>query len=120
MDNQEIFDKVVAHLRKQGGPSVGKDGRCKYRADNGRMCAVGCLIPDELYHKEMEGNAVLTGTVVDDVLEGMGVSSDGFELLSELQMLHDRNSGRSVLWTEVTENEFSEVAEKYYLRYSHE
>ena len=53
-----------------------------------KRCAIGCLIPDNLYEKEMEGNAV------DDLLRNFpkvkkffdGVSSD---LLAALQIVHD-------------------------------
>lgn len=54
MNPQEIFDTVVKHLREQGGPAHDNES-CAYRAPDGRKCAVGCLIPDYLYHKSMEG-----------------------------------------------------------------
>lgn len=58
MTKQEMFDKVAEHLLKQGGPAWDdKDGACKYRAPNGRKCAAGCLIPDNMYRKEWEGSA---------------------------------------------------------------
>lgn len=53
MDAQEIFDKVVAHLRQQGKPAMGIDGACFYRLED-RKCAVGCLIEDSEYHPKME------------------------------------------------------------------
>lgn len=54
MNNQEAFDKVLAHLRKQG--RAAKQNRmCMYRAPDGCMCAVGCLIPDDEYYDGMEG-----------------------------------------------------------------
>lgn len=55
MTKQEMFDKVAEHLLKQGGPAW--DNMCMYRAPNGRKCAAGCLIPDNLYRKEWEGLA---------------------------------------------------------------
>lgn len=58
MTAQEIFDKVTAHLRKQGKASVDIDGSCAYRGEGGTSCAVGCLIPDEMYDEMMEGGAV--------------------------------------------------------------
>lgn len=53
------------HLTKQRARSVAVESflaigqqRCKYRGANGRMCAVGCLIPDDKYDREMEGASV--------------------------------------------------------------
>lgn len=59
MEAQEIFDKVATHLFTQGCRSAPnpKDtaGACLYRGPNGTSCAVGVLIPDEIYAQEMEG-----------------------------------------------------------------
>lgn len=46
---------IATHLAKQRGQSH-SNGRCMYRNGSGRMCAVGCLIPDELYHPNLEGS----------------------------------------------------------------
>jgi len=57
MNNQEIFDTVVNHLRAQGRKSINESsGVCLYRGPDGTKCAAGILIPDELYKPEMEGN----------------------------------------------------------------
>ena len=61
---QHEFDAVVAHLYKQGKPAMA-NGDCAYRGKNGTTCAVGCRIPDSLYHKEMEGQ-VLWGLTGDE------------------------------------------------------
>ena len=56
--SQEVFDYILDGIRKQGGPSIKSDGlssACMYRGDNGRKCAVGLCIPDELYIPAMEG-----------------------------------------------------------------
>ena len=90
MTNQEVYDKVKAHLLTQKAKSISKKyALCKYRMIRStKRCAIGCLIPDNLYEKEMEGNAV------DDLLRNFpkvkkffdGVSSD---LLAALQIVHD-------------------------------
>lgn len=55
---QEFFDKTVRHLVKQGRPARnyahGGDGpACRYRY--GKLkCAVGCHIPDRVYHEKMD------------------------------------------------------------------
>lgn len=55
MDAQEIFDKVATHLFAQGEKAISGDGSCVYRGADGAMCAVGCLIPNEVYTPAMEG-----------------------------------------------------------------
>lgn len=57
MKPQEIFDTVVTGLFEQGGPSMDKYGACMYRGCNGRKCAAGWLIPDDLYDPSIEGNS---------------------------------------------------------------
>lgn len=62
MNLQEIFDKVVNHLREQGCRSSRPGSRafCSYRGENGLKCAIGCLIPDNLYHPKLEGRSILS------------------------------------------------------------
>ena len=54
MTQQEIFDTVLAHLRKQGKAAMDDKGNGQYRGLDGTACAVGCLIPDELYDPLIE------------------------------------------------------------------
>ena len=63
MTGQEIFDSVLAHLRKQGDASLNASGKCAYRGEGGTACAVGCLIPDELYDPRIESWRV--GTILN-------------------------------------------------------
>lgn len=50
MNSQQMFDKVAKHLLTQNAKS-----RALYRGRGGMMCAIGCLIPDDLYSPKMEG-----------------------------------------------------------------
>lgn len=54
--NEKIRDHLTQQKARAMGGSQGTS--CRYRGDNGTMCAVGCLIPDELYHPHMEGSGV--------------------------------------------------------------
>lgn len=54
---QQMFDKVVTHLRKQGERAM-NGAVCAYRGVGNTQCAVGCLIPDEIYDPKMEGRGV--------------------------------------------------------------
>ncbi len=56
MTQQEIFDKVKTHLLTQNAKAEVEMGFCLYRHPKGLMCAAGCLISDEEYSPEMEGN----------------------------------------------------------------
>lgn len=71
MTPQEIFDKVVNHLRAQNSKAMGPNTEvhganttmayradkmiCMYRAPDGKKCAAGCLIQDDEYSEWMEG-----------------------------------------------------------------
>jgi hypothetical protein len=93
MNNQEVFNRVVTHLRAQGRKSVAGLGSdrpfCLYRGDDGASsCAVGCLIPDDVYTPEMEGRGI------DELVEQFCVIEQLFagveySLLKDLQHLHD-------------------------------
>ena len=82
---------VAKHLLDQGRPSLGTprlDGvtNCAYRGRDGTKCAVGVLIPDEVYVPTMESlraHAVVAGFCE---LEHLGPH---WELLNELQGVHD-------------------------------
>jgi hypothetical protein len=86
MTPQEILDAVARHLFAQGYPA--RDGhKCYYRTHDGEAkCAVGVLIPDELYRSEMEHYGVL------QLIERYEVPSwfhGHVMLLSDLQRVHD-------------------------------
>lgn len=53
---QEVFDQVITHLLTQNEQSLDvRSGGCFYRGPRGLKCAVGCLIADEEYDREWEG-----------------------------------------------------------------
>jgi len=90
MNKQEIFDKVATHLLTQ----MEKSGHivtssCLYRSPNGLKCAIGCLIPDELYDPEFEGKTVIDLPI--DLLKTIGINDDHVYLLRVLQTVHDCN-----------------------------
>ena len=64
MDMQKVFDKVVDHLLEQRKQSTVNDVlapggyRCMYRGNSGLKCAIGALIPDDLYTSSMENAGV--------------------------------------------------------------
>lgn len=81
---QEIYDKVLNHLVKQGKKSI--DSYCKYRGPDNTSCAVGCLIPDDEYTPELEGSGGIKSIACSIKLN---IESNKLDLLQELQILHD-------------------------------
>ena len=114
MNKQEIFDTVVAHLRKQGKKAqhTTDDGvtTCRYRTDDGLKCAAGCLMPDEVYSSDMEGQRCFASDLLARLPRAL---VDVFEsdVLHELQNLHDHDPVS--MW----ETRFAEIAEIYELEY---
>ena len=90
MTDQEVFDKVVLALRKQGRKSTRLNGYgqriCRYRGDYGRKCAAGHLIPDELYDRRMESNNWFSIVMMWPGLQAIGFPGS---LVYALQCIHD-------------------------------
>lgn len=114
MTPQEIFDTVATHLFAQGkrALSIKDTNNCAYRAPAGSKCAVGCLIPDDVYTLNMEGVHVSALFYRWPALpEWM---SQNRRLLSFLQQVHDdpdnwittatmRKALKNAVWCEQTE-----------------
>lgn len=50
------LQQMADHLAKQRRKAISPlDESCSYRGEDNTMCAVGCLIPDELYFADYEG-----------------------------------------------------------------
>lgn len=87
--DQEVFDKVAAHLLKQGERCYDpyKEPDCRYR--NGELkCAIGCLIPSNRYSENMEdgsGPKELLNTY-ENMNKFLG---ENICLLDSLQHIHD-------------------------------
>lgn len=97
MNNQEFFDKSVAHLRKQGRTARAfRDGdttvSCMYRTPEGLGCAVGGTMPDDLVAKVLasNGNTWRFGLLASDVPE-VGTFYRGVDhsLIGRMQQVHD-------------------------------
>lgn len=97
---QDLFDESLAHIRRQGRPSVGPNTDenrtsdsyiCRYRGDGDMGCAAAPFILN--YRKGMEGNGWCS--VVDNYaasegsLDPRAVIEQDF--VRELQAAHDRS-----------------------------
>jgi hypothetical protein len=107
MNKQEVFDKVAKHLLTQGEQAM-VDNMCKYRTEDGRMCAVGCLIADDYYNEELEGISLWDGDCMNEdsvaslheALENSigDIDRETYGLLRDLQALHDARETPPSAW----------------------
>lgn len=79
---REVFDQVKAHLLSQKQTCKGEDAKCKYHSGDLR-CAAGCLISEEEYKPEFEGNSW------SDLVRYYNKSRAHCELIQKLQDIHD-------------------------------
>lgn len=105
---QWIFDQVVRHYREQPRRCP-LDGMCFYRF-NGDKCWVGALIPDELYHPDMEGPDVDYLARTYPSLPAWFRDESGF--LGRLQAVHDSETN----WAAGMDNVLEKFAEEHGLR----
>lgn len=121
---QELFDTAIGGLRSQGGPSIKiREGAsvshaCLYRNADGRKCAIGWLIPDDKYHKDME--FTYFAHIIDVI--GPGLQAER-PFLDDLQSVHDapfrdHDKPDDAQWTVAMEINAQKFAEKYSLRYT--
>ncbi len=118
MTNQEIFDKVSEFLIKQGKPCM-TDVGCTYRGPDGLKCAVGCVLPDELYHPGMDtsddGGIHTIWWKYPEVAGYFGQVKLPF--LQELQKVHDKWSDHGS--TETFARQMLDTAKTFGLSPSH-
>jgi len=92
MTKQEIFNKVWDHfIVNKGKRSMSPSGKsCRYRGEDGGRCAVGILIPDEMYSSEIEGSRVHCLDInSNDIYQYLG--KDNMLFLDSLQCVHDES-----------------------------
>lgn len=87
----EVAAFVLAHLIQQEHVSTNSVDACRYRGEQDRSCAVGCLIADKDYKTTAEGAPVrevlphLYGKSIARTLERKGLA----DIFDDLQYLHD-------------------------------
>ena len=108
--SQQVFNHVVKHLREQGAKCM-VSRNCRYRDwESGRACAVGCLIPEEVYQDDMEHCGVDVLVEYADIDPRLrSVLEQHVNLLRDLQKIHDEDL------VDDWEESFAVVAEKYNL-----
>lgn len=103
MDKEKIFSSVKSHLLLQGGKSERRisatvRNQPAYRSDVGNdfKCAIGCLLPDELYDPDFEGTNIRHLLEQHEPLQNYFELSDCLDtrreeinFLNALQQVHD-------------------------------
>ena len=117
LTNQEAFDRMLSHLRKQRQPAVSDSGSCRYRTSAGLKCAVGALIPDDSYRGYFEVEPL------EKVLRLLGsddVDQADFLRACQFQM-HDNPSSyydiSTAYYMEKVEQGARDIAERFDLIY---
>jgi len=119
---QEIFNIVKEHLLTQGEQSKRYDGEvCRYRTfkdDKVLKCAIGVLIPDEMYEPAMDPNGFrnLVGKF-PFLKEVFGITSErDYHFFGALQLVHDDADDDDFKKTVISG--LKKVARTYKLKYS--
>lgn len=93
LTEQEIFDASYKGIIAQGGPAfIEKPGKCVYRTEKGRGCAVGVLMTDEeIEHIQCSG---WQSASLKILLGMMPIErfSDHVTFLRNLQTIHDETA----------------------------
>lgn len=115
---QSIFDTVWNHfIVNETLPGMDVSGACAYKAGeepNCRKCAVGILIPDELYEPEMEGEPASTLVTSWDSLIPL-FSQIPEDFIDDLQHAHDDSIGADLPFHKKFELSLLMLASQYEL-----
>jgi hypothetical protein len=90
MTPQEFFTRTLEKIRAQGGPAVrlGIDGpSCAYRDDNGRGCAIGVHLPEDVARSLTQTTRVTVGRASRAFHDVVGREPGDFE--DAVQAAHD-------------------------------
>lgn len=116
MNNQDAFDTTLTNLMNQGICSMTPYHCCRYRGPNGTKCAVGHLIPDDLYSKDIEGMGAISlcgRPLYKSFFNGVNTN-----LLRAMQIAHDTlaiSGGAPTQWRNSFWSSMKDVAKKWSL-----
>lgn len=102
ISQQDIFTSIVTQTLRQGARSLRADktGKsmpvCAYRGAEGRKCAVGGVLPDEVYSPDMDQAAGTIADVLEQLTVRYGAEAEivkeitrDLDLLTRCQHVHD-------------------------------
>lgn len=125
--DQQMFDMALEGVRGQDYEQsviINKHGEriCTYRGANGLKCAVGHMIPDELYDPKMDCSAETASGISVEILvlrfPKVGDLLPNSNLLGRLQEVHDRMDRLPGKHAETFEADMAQIAKKYKLTYT--
>jgi len=94
---QELFDAVAEHLRKQGEAAlvdcVPGGSTCAYRGENGLTCAWGAMLTDAEFNYRLSINEEENVMGGEDLKGYFSNGNRGTSLISALQDAHDSQNG---------------------------
>jgi hypothetical protein len=87
---RDLINYVRNHLVAQGERCANERGNCLYKFGT-KSCAIGCLIDDDLYRPDFEGNSVMHCNVemAVSVTHRIALSDEQLRVLRKLQYIHD-------------------------------
>lgn len=83
---KEYFSRDGAKLARTTNPSAWPT--CRYRMEDGSKCAVGCLIPDELYDSSFDDGELFPEMIMRKVWPE--IDNELVQKLRSIQVMHDR------------------------------
>ena len=94
---KDIYQRVSEHLLTQRAVSEDDNGSCRLRSPEGRKCAIGSLVRDDVYRPELEGVGISyyrhaqDGTLLRALYASQVNAYDPniIDLLIELEEVHD-------------------------------
>lgn len=89
---QEMFDKAVRGLHKQGWAQALDDGGCVYQAPDGKRCAWGHV--DESLTERATGSVGILHYLREGLAAGLDAVPRGLSFATALQRAHDCNDDR--------------------------
>ena len=92
----DLYDDAVSKLLERGTRAADGNGTSYLRAPDGSKCLLGLMLPDDLYHKDLEGSLL---KVRDMIADHYGVPKPAgrnelWKWLTAAQRIHDHSPVR--------------------------
>lgn len=88
--DRDVFEFIKNHLLSQGERSImDNEITCAYFGTEGKKCAVGVLIREDIYHSSIEEKPVNHSLLRSAVTKSVPNWIINTQMLGELQFIHD-------------------------------
>lgn len=113
---QQAFDLALNGIRGQQYRQSAKGLNCVYRGPGGLKCAVGHMLPDDLYDPKMDDTTTAAGMLGTEFPATAALFQDvPPDLLSDLQFAHDAMAPGGA---EKYEYQMQVIAKRFHLTYT--